>query len=109
MEKKLKDLLVLALYSFLGAMIVYAIWIEPYLRAQGKKTASILLTLIGYPGPILDYLKGRKVARRRGHTPWFFRAFESLIAVTLLALLGSLALFLWDRFGRPGDVESGVP
>lgn len=98
MDPILKKLLVGSLYSFLGALVVYAIWIEPFLRRHGKKTASIFLTLIGYPGPILDYFKGRKLARRLGHIPWFFRAFEVLLACMVLALLGSLAVLLLKYF-----------
>ena len=99
MDPILKKLLIGSLYAFMGALGVYAIWIEPFLRSRGKKTASIFLTLIGYPGPIFDYLKGRKLAKRLGHVPWYFRAFEVLLACVVLGLFGSLAVFLLDYFG----------
>ncbi len=79
------------LFSAVAALGVYAFWVEPYLRRHLEKTAPFLLMLFA---PLVDYRKARRIAKRRGFTPWFLRLYEVLLTMTLLGLLASVALFV---------------
>jgi hypothetical protein len=102
----LKNLVAGTLFCAVGSMGVYALWIEPYLRQHLLKPSPFSLFLLA---PILDYLKARKLSRRRKHTPWFVRVYELLLFLTMLGAIASLILFLFTHTNNqpePGLLES---
>lgn len=90
----LKQLVAGTLFSAIGFLGVYAIWIEPFMRRYLLKPSPFLLFLVA---PIIDYLKVRRLSRRRKHTPWFVRVFEVLFVLTTLGMIASLIFFLITR------------
>jgi hypothetical protein len=81
----------------LTALLVYGIWIPPFIKAHGGRSATPPGHIdLGF-GWLSDYQKARRVRQRTHHNPWFLRLFEVLQVLALLFLFGTIMFALRIR------------
>lgn len=70
-----------------SAVLVYAIWISPFVECNGGRPASLGTHLLLGDGWLREYRQARSLSRRLDHVPWFMRLFEALEAAALAGFM----------------------
>jgi hypothetical protein len=85
------SLVLCGMLLMMGAVMIWLGWIRDYIRHQGERPSFVLFSW----SPITDYRKAHRISRLVGHTPWFLRAFEALLATAVsIGILLMLSLIL---------------
>jgi hypothetical protein len=90
--------LVVSVFSWFAAILVWAIWIQRYVDRNGKQSAPVSLTFFGFGGFLLDYRKAREIAAQHGRKPWFLSCFELLAGLGLTGLISIMTYICVSSF-----------
>ena len=83
--------LVVTLFFWFAAILVWAMWIQRYVERDGQQSAPLFLSFFGLGGFLLDYRRARKIAVQHGRKPWFISCFEWLVGLGLTGFIGTMA------------------
>ncbi len=90
--------LIVSVYLWFMAVLVWGIWIQRYVVRGGLKAAPFALTLCTGWGVLVDYRRARRIAAQRGHTPWFLRCFAWLAGLGMAGFIGAMAYLCFTSF-----------
>jgi len=69
------------------AVLVWAYWIQHDVMNSGRSSEPLRLTLFTGGGPVEDYRKARRIARRRRHKPWYLACFAWLACLGMAGIV----------------------
>jgi hypothetical protein len=86
--------LVVSIYLWVSAVLVWGIWIHRYVERNGRRAAPFWLYLFTGWGVLIDYRRARLIAAERGQTPWFLRCFAWLAGLGMAGIIATIG-YLW--------------